>query len=34
MEISDKILKIDINENVTSLNASIAASIILFKLNS
>jgi len=34
MEISDDILKIDISEDVTSLNASIAASIILFKLSS
>lgn len=34
MEISNDILKIDISEHVTSLNASIAASIILFKLRS
>jgi len=34
MDLSDSILKIDISEDVTSLNASIAASIILFKLNS
>jgi tRNA G18 (ribose-2'-O)-methylase SpoU len=34
IELSDDILKIDISEDVTSLNASIAASIILFKLNS
>lgn len=33
LEMSDDILKIDISEDVTSLNASIAASIILFKLN-
>ena len=34
MDLSDDILKIDINEDVTSLNASIATSIILFKLSS
>lgn len=34
LDLSDNILKIDINEDVTSLNASIAASIILFKLSS
>ena len=34
MNLSDDILKIDISQDVTSLNASIAASIILFKLNS
>lgn len=34
MNLSDAILKIDISEDVTSLNASIAASIILFQLNS
>jgi len=33
-ELSDRLLKIDINDEVTSLNASIAASIILFQLNS
>ena len=33
LTLSDDILKIDINEDVTSLNASIAASIILYKLN-
>lgn len=34
LDLSDNILKIDISDEVTSLNASIAASIILFKLNS
>lgn len=34
LNLSNNILKIDISEHVTSLNASIAASIILFKLNS
>jgi len=33
-ELSDSLLKIDINEEVTSLNASIAASIILYQLKS
>jgi tRNA G18 (ribose-2'-O)-methylase SpoU len=33
LALSDTILKIDINESVTSLNASIAASIILYKLS-
>ena len=33
LELSDKILKIDINKEVTSLNASIATSIILYKLD-
>ena len=34
MDLSDDILKIDISDDVTSLNASIAAAIILFQLNS
>ena len=34
MDLSDDILKIDISQDVTSLNASIAASIILFQLSS
>jgi len=33
LDLSNNILKIDINENVTSLNASIAASIVLFKMS-
>ena len=33
LDVSDTILKIDINEEVTSLNASIATAIVLFKMN-